>query len=303
MKTVLLQRLGSLKLAAIASIVVAALVMALKYLAYYWTGSVALYSDALESIVNLVTALAALYAIHVSSLPADRQHQFGHHKAEYFSAVLEGVLIVVAALVILREAYFALLTPRTLSALTEGLGINSVATAINWAWAAFLVRWGRQRKSPALVADGRHLYTDVVTSIGVLFGLALASVTGWHVLDPMLATVVAFNILWAGWKLMRESMSGLMDEAVTAEVSSLIRTLISANASGAIEAHDVKTRQAGRATFIEFHLVVPGNMTVAQSHDICDRVEAALEAALPGVHVLIHVEPEQEAKATGVPVV
>lgn len=298
-----LQRLGNIKIAAIASIFVAAFVMALKYAAYWWTGSVALYSDALESIVNLVTALAALYAIHVSSLPADRQHQFGHHKAEYFSAVLEGVLIVVAALMILREAYLAVLTPRTLSALVEGLGLNSIATAINWAWAAFLVRWGRKQKSPALVADGRHLFTDVVTSIGVLFGLALASATGWQILDPLLAALVALNILWAGWRLVMESMSGLMDEAVTAEVSRLIRSLISANASGAIEAHDVKTRQAGRVTFIEFHLVVPGDMTVAQSHEICDRIEGALEAALPGAQVLIHVEPEEEAKATGVRVV
>ena len=298
-----LQTLTRVKLAAIISIVVALLVMALKYAAYARTGSVALYSDALESIVNLITALAALYAIHVSSQPADRRHQFGHHKAEYFSAVLEGVLIVVAALVILREAYAALLEPRTLSALLEGLGINGVATAINAGWASFLVRWGRVHRSPALVADGRHLFTDVFTSVGVLAGLALATVTGWQILDPALAAVVALNILWAGWKLVMESMSGLMDEAVTADLSRLIRKVISDNASGAIEAHDVKTRQAAQVTFIEFHLVVPGDMTVACSHDICDRIEDALKATVPGAEILIHVEPEQEAKTTGVPVV
>ncbi|MDX2203494.1 MAG: cation diffusion facilitator family transporter [Hyphomicrobiaceae bacterium] len=292
-----------LKAAAVISIAVAMVVMGLKYLAYWRTGSVALYSDALESIVNLVTAVAALYAIHISSQPADRNHQFGHHKAEYFAAVLEGVLIVVAALAILHEAYGAFITPRTLGPMTEGLAINAVAMAINGAWATFLLRWGRAHRSPALVADGRHLFTDVLTSAGVLVGLGLATVTGWQVLDPLLASLVAVNILWSGWKLVTESMSGLMDEAVTADVARLIRRIISENAYGAIEAHDVKTRQAGPATFIEFHLVVPGNMTVASAHDICDRIEAALEKAVRGAQILIHVEPEDEAKATGVPVV
>lgn len=303
MKKSLFDKTGQLKLAAMASIAVAVAVMGLKYLAYWRTGSVALYSDALESIVNLVTAVAALYAIHVSSQPADRRHQFGHHKAEYFAAVLEGVLIVVAAIAILHEAYGALKQPRSLDSMGEGMVINLIATVINGAWATFLVRWGRSHRSPALVADGQHLFTDVFTSIGVLFGLSLATLTGWQALDPALAALVALNILWAGWRLMTESMSGLMDEAVTADLSRLIRKIISDNASGAIEAHDVKTRQAGPATFIEFHLVVPGAMTVAQAHEICDRIEAALQDAVHGAQILIHVEPEAEAKATGVPVV
>ena len=292
-----------LKQAAVFSIAVALVVMGLKYLAYWRTGSVALFSDALESIVNLITAVVALYAIHVSSQPADRRHQFGHHKAEYFSAVLEGVLIVVAALLILHEAYDAYVRPRALSAVLEGIGINAVATVINAGWCAFLITWGRRQRSPALVADGWHLMTDVVTSVGVLIGLSLATLTGWHVLDPALAALVALNILWAGWRLVTQSMSGLMDEAVTSELSRHIRRIISDNAAGAIEAHDMKTRQAGRVTFIEFHLVVPGGMTVAESHAICDRIEDALTAAVSGAQVLIHVEPEDQAKATGVPVV
>jgi cation diffusion facilitator family transporter len=298
-----LQAADKLKLAAVVSIGVAAAVMGLKYLAYWRTGSVALYSDALESIVNLITAGVALYTIHVAFQPADRRHQFGHHKAEYFSAVLEGVLIVVAALLILHEAYDAFLRPHSLSDLWAGMGINAIATAINAAWCAFLIRWGQQQRSPALVADGWHLLTDVVTSTGVLAGLVLATATGWQVLDPAMATLVALNILWAGWRLMRESVSGLMDEAVTAEVARRIREVIAANAAGAIEAHDVKTRTAGRVTFVEFHLVVPGAMTVAASHAICDRLEAALTEAVPGAEVLIHVEPEAEAKQSGVPVV
>ena len=292
-----------LKLAAIASIAVAVVVLALKYLAYWVTGSVALYSDALESIVNLITALVALYAIHVSAQPADRRHQFGHHKAEYFSAVLEGVLIVVAALLIFREAYDAFLHPRALSEPLRGLAINGLATAVNAGWSYFLLTWGRRQRSPALVGDGWHLLTDVATSVGVIIGLLLAMLTGWQLLDPALAALVAANILWAGWRLVRESVSGLMDEAVTGEVARHIRQVISDNAQGAIEAHDVKTRTAGPVTFIEFHLVVPGGMTVAASHLICDRIEEALRTAVHGAQVLIHVEPEEEAKATGVPVV
>jgi cation diffusion facilitator family transporter len=292
-----------LKLAAVTSIVVAGVVMGLKYAAYWVTGSVALYSDALESIVNLITAGVALYAIHVSAQPADRRHQFGHHKAEYFSAVLEGVLIVVAALLIFREAYDAVLQPRSLSEPVRGILINGLATAINAGWSYFLLTWGRRQRSPALVGDGWHLMTDVATSVGVIVGLLLAMATGWHILDPALAALVGANILWAGWRLVRESVSGLMDEAVTAEVARSIRDVISSNAEGAIEAHDVKTRMAGRATFIEFHLVVPGTMTVAASHQICDRIEQALQAAVHDAQVLIHVEPEEEAKQTGVPVV
>jgi cation diffusion facilitator family transporter len=292
-----------LRLAAIASIGVALAVMGLKYLAYWKTGSVALYSDALESIVNLITALVALYAIHVSAQPADRRHQFGHHKAEYFSAVLEGVLIVVAALLIFHEAYDAFIRPRAIEQPLQGILINGVATVVNAGWSYFLISWGRRQRSPALVADGWHLFTDVATSIGVLIGLGLVAATGWQMLDPVLAALVALNILWAGWKLVRESLSGLMDEAVTADVARQIRGVISANANGAIEAHDVKTRTAGRVTFIEFHLVVPGEMTVAASHQICDRIEEALKATVHEAEVLIHVEPEEEAKATGVPVI
>jgi cation diffusion facilitator family transporter len=289
--------------ASVGSIVVGLVVLGLKIAAYWMTGSVALYSDALESIVNLITAGVALYAIHVSAQPADRRHQFGHHKAEYFSAVLEGVLIVVAALLIFHEAYDAFLRPRALSEPLRGLAINGLATAVNAGWSYFLLTWGRNQRSPALVGDGWHLLTDVATSVGVIIGLLLAMLTGWQLLDPALAALVAANILWAGWRLVRESVSGLMDEAVTSEVARHIRQVISDNAHGAIEAHDVKTRTAGRVTFIEFHLVVPGSMTVAASHLICDRIEEALTKDVHGAQVLIHVEPEEEAKATGVPVV
>lgn len=285
---------------ATASIVVAVAVMGVKYLAYLKTGSVALYSDALESIVNVVTAVVALVTIRISARPADRRHQFGHHKAEYFSAVVEGAMIIVAALLILKESVEAFREPRTLTEPAAGLMISGIATAMNTAWSALLVIMGRRRRSPALEADGWHLATDVATSLGVLAGLALATVTGWVILDPLLASAVALNILYTGWRLTSESVSSLMDEAVDGDVARRIRAIISENANGAIEAHDLRTRHAGRATFIEFHLVVPGDMTVANAHVICDRLESAIGAAIDGAEILIHVEPEGEARHRGV---
>jgi cation diffusion facilitator family transporter len=293
------QRPDKLVLVAFGSIAVAAAVLGLKLLAAWQTGSAALYSDAMESVVNLATAVMALYAVRLAQRPADRRHQFGHHKAEYFSAVVEGILIAVAALLILQEAWSAFIRPRQLTALGEGMALNGLATALNGAWCVFLIVWGGRHRSPALVAGGWHLLTDVATSVGVLIGLGLAALSGWQVLDPALAAAVALNIVWVGWRLVRDSVGGLMDEAVPAEAARRIRAAIAANADGAIEAHDVRTRAAGRASFIEFHLVVPGHMTVAASHAICDRLEAALQEAVPGAEVVIHVEPEKEAKRQG----
>jgi len=281
---------------AIASIAVAVMVMAIKYLAYWVTGSVALYSDALESTVNIVTAVAAMLAIRVSSAPADRQHPFGHHKAEYFSAVFEGVLIVVAALLVLEAAWGAIREPREITAPALGLAINLAAAAINAGWAWWLISRGGIWRSPALAADGWHLIGDVVTSVGVIAGLALAAVTGWLILDPLLAAAVAINILWSGFTIMRQSMSSLLDEAASPEIQAKIRTAILVAGGGALEAHDIRTRHAGRATFVEFHLVVPGAMTVEAAHEICDRIEAAIATSVPGSDAIIHVEPDHKAK-------
>ncbi len=278
------------------SIVVAFGVMGLKFVAWWMTGSVALYSDALESIVNVIAGFAAFWAISVSHKPADRDHQYGHHKAEYFSAVLEGVLIVVAALLIMGEVWRSWQNPAPLEQAWAGLAVNGVAAAINCVWALMLIRVGRKDKSPALEADGHHVMTDVVTSVGVIAGLVGAVLTGWYFLDPLLALVVALNILWQGWKVITSSLDGLMDRAVPVEEHVRIRDIISANSKGALEVHDLKTRIAGRATFIEFHMVVDAHMTVGESHAICDRIEEALEAEIPSVRIVIHVEPEDEAK-------
>ncbi len=290
---------ATLKLA-VGSLIVGALVLALKALAWWLTGSVALLSDALESTVNVATAIAALVAIQVAAKPADATHPFGHHKAEFFSAVLEGVMIVIAALLILKEAYHGFTAPRSITAPVEGLLLNGGATVLNGVWAWMLVTRGRALRSPALVADGRHLFTDVLTSGGVALGIVLALVTGWWVLDPLMATLVAVNILWSGWKVITQSLSGLMDEAVPDEDLTRIREVISEHGGGAVEAHDLRTRHAGRATFIEFHLVVPGEMSVFDAHEICDRLEAALQHAIDGAQVTIHVEPEHKCKHSGI---
>lgn len=285
---------------AIGSIVVGFLVLGLKLIAWAVTGSVALLSDGLESIVNVATAIAALVAIRIAARPADARHPYGHHKAEFFSAALEGAMIVVAAALIFREAWAGILAPRAIDAPFEGLAINALASVINAVWCRVLIVRGRRLRSPALVADGHHLLADVVSSVGVAAGVGLAVATGWMILDPLLAGAVAVNILWSGWTVMRDSLSGLMDEAVGDDILAKITEIIAIEATGALEAHALRTRHAGRAVFVDFHLVVPGDMAVREAHAICDRVEAALAAAIEDAIVTIHLEPEGEAEHRGV---
>jgi cation diffusion facilitator family transporter len=295
-------RLGQATTLAIGSVVVAIAVLALKGVAWWLTGSVALMADALESIVNVAAAVAALVAVHYSSMPADDNHPYGHAKAEYFSAVLEGALIVVAALVILHECWGALQNPRAPEQAGIGLLVSGFASGVNATWALMLMRRGRALRSPALLADARHLWSDVVTSAGVIVGVGLVATTGILWLDPLLAALTAGNILVSGFRLLRESVGGLMDEAVPPPTMDRIRTIVAEQAEGAIEAHDLRSRHAGRFTFLEFHLVVPGAMTVREAHDICDRIEAALKSELLNAVITIHVEPEGKAKRKGVPV-
>ena len=192
------------------------------------------------------------------------------------------------------------MAPAPLDAPLEGLLINMGATVINGVWAWVLISRGRAQKSPALVADGKHLVTDVLTSVGVAAGVLLAVGTGWWILDPLLAALVAVNILWSGWKIVRDSLSGLMDEAVSDATLASIREIIATQADGATEAHDLRTRHAGAAIFIDFHLVVPGDTTVFEAHEICDRIENALKEKLEVTHITIHVEPEHKSKQTGI---
>ncbi len=285
------------------SLAIGLAVLGLKIVAWRLTSSIALYSDALESIVNVVTAAVALVAVSLAQKPADAALPYGYHKAEYFSAVIVGVMIVIAAILIFREAFLGFFSPKLPEATTVGLLISAGASAINAIWALVLVRHGRRVKSPALEADGKHLFTDVVSSAGVIIGLLLAVFTGLAVLDAVLAGLVALNILWSGWSVIRDSVGGLMDVATPPQTLKTIRDVIAANAEGAMEAHDIRTRQAGKMVFIDFHLVVPGMMSVDDAHAICDRLEARLLEAIKDVQITIHVEPEEKAKHTGIVVV
>ena len=282
------------------SVGIAFAVLGLKAAAWWLTGSVALLADALESVVNVAAAVAALLAVRLSAEPPDANHPYGHAKAEYFSAVLEGALIIVAAMLILNEAWGAWRAPRVPDVPWMGLAISVVATAINAAWAMTLRREGKALRSPALLADARHLFSDVVTSGGVVLGVGAVAITGILWFDPLLAALTAVNILFSGWQLLRESVGGLMDEAVEPALLARIRALMGQEASGALEMHDLRTRHSGRTTFVEFHLVVPGEMTVQEAHEICDRIELALKAELGTAIITIHVEPEAKAKHQGV---
>jgi cation diffusion facilitator family transporter len=284
------------------SLVVAGVVLGLKWWAFLLTGSVALYSDALESVVNIVAAGAALLAVLISRRPADRNHPYGHTKAEYFSAVLEGVLIVLAAAAIIREAWPRLLAPQPVPDLGSGLLVALSAMGLNAVLAWFLLSQGRRARSPALVANGLHILTDVLTSLGVVLGMGLAWLSGWWLLDPLLALAVVVNILWVGWRLVRDSVGGLMDEAIPehslAELQSSLNLALEGLATDGqvLEIHDLRTRRAGPRTFVEFHLVVPGTTSVERAHQICDQLEQVLRAHLDGIHVTIHVEPDHKAK-------
>ena len=282
------------KIAAV-SIVVGMAVFALKYVAWLMTGSVALYSDALESIVNVAAAIGALAAIHYAAQPPDAEHPYGHHKAEYFSAAFEGAMIMLAAFFIFREAWPVLFAPRAIDWNDPGLLVNAAAGVINAAWGSWLIRSGRNLSSPALEADGHHLWADVYTSIGVLGGVLLAAATGFYLLDPLLAMAMAVHILFSGFKLVKASTDGLMDAAPDDATMKKLRNVIAAHAKGAIEMHDLKARRAGSALFVDFHLVVPADMSVNAAHAICDRIEEGLANAFDEkVHASIHVEPEQE---------
>jgi cation diffusion facilitator family transporter len=282
------------------SIVVSVVVLVLKLAAWWVTGSAALFSDAAETVVNVAASILALFAIRLAAMPADANHPYGHDKAELFSAIVEGVLIVLAALAIFQEAWTAFWNPVPIEAPSLGLGLNGAATLINAFWAWMLFHSGRRHRSAALTADAHHIASDVVTSVGVFVGLGIALLTGLTWIDALVAAATGCYILISGSFVIRSSVGGLMDAAPAAEIVERIRRIVATHAEGALEAHDLRTRHAGRLTFLEFHLVVPGELTVSAAHAICDRIEAALKAEVEGLMITIHVEPEGKAKHKGV---
>jgi cation diffusion facilitator family transporter len=269
----------------------------LKGVAWLLTGSVGLLSDALESFVNLAGALMALWMLSLAEQPADEMHPHGHGKAEYFSSAFEGLLILVAAVSIGYTAVERLLHPRALEAIGAGLLVSVLASAINLGVARILLKVGKEHRSITLEADAHHLMTDVWTSVGVIVAVGLVALTGWDWLDPTIALAVAANIVWTGWQLMRRSASGLMDESIPEQdLNSITRTLDAYRANG-ISFHALRTRQAGRRSFVSLHILVPGDWSVKQAHDWLERIEADLRKAVPNCHVTTHLEPADDPRS------
>jgi cation diffusion facilitator family transporter len=285
------------KFPVVLSILAALVTLGLKGTAYGLTGSVGLLSDAAESLVNLVAAATALASLWYAAQPVDRSHTYGHEKIEYFSSGLEGILILVAAAGIAWYAIVRLMEPQRLEALDLGGALALAASLVNLVVARILLRVGRERGSIVLEADGQHLMTDVWTSAGVLVGLFLVWLTDWQVLDPVIALLVAANIVWTACGLLRRSFNGLMDHALPESEQAAVRAAIEARLEEGLHYHALRTRQAGNHRFADFHLLVPGAWSVQRAHDLSGQVEQAIQAALPGIEVTVHIEPVEEPAA------
>jgi cation diffusion facilitator family transporter len=276
------------------SLVAALVTITLKLGAWRLTGSVGLLSDAAESVVNLVAALIALWALTVAAKPPDEAHAYGYTKAEYFASGAEGFLILAAAVMIVVQAVGRWRNPQPIAAVGLGIAVSAAATAINAAVAVALIRAGRRLSSITLRADGRHLLTDVWTSAGVIAGIALVSWTGWLRLDPLIAAAVAINIVWTGWKLVRETGLGLLDRALPEpERQQITEALIPFQEEG-ILFHAIRSRVAGARRFVSMHVLVPGGWTIQRGHDLCEEIEAAVRKTLPNSSVFTHLEPRED---------
>lgn len=273
------------------SIAAALSTIGLKTGAFLLTGSVGLLSDALESVVNLVGAVLALIMLTIAARPADEDHAYGHSKAEYFSSVAEGTLILIAAAAIIFSAVQRLITPEPLENIGIGLAVSGIATLINLGTATVLLRAGRSYHSIALEADARHLLTDVWTSVGVWIGVGIVALTGWGRLDPLVALVVAANIVWAGGNIVRRSVGGLMDAALPETEQAAIRAVLQRYQAEGIQHHALRTRQSGARRFASVHVLVPGDWTVQRGHSLLEDLEHELCASVPNLTVLTHLEP------------
>lgn len=272
------------------SIAAAVGTMGLKGLAYHLTGSVGLLSDALESLVNLAGALMALAMLTAAARPPDEDHAYGHSKAEYFSSVLEGTLILIAAASIGVAAVNRLIDPQPLQKIGAGVAVSVIASAINYGVALVLLRAGKKERSIALTANAHHLFTDVWTSAGVVVGITAVHLTGWQQLDPLVALAVAANIVWSGYRLLRESVAGLMDRALPANEYAAVRAVLDAHVENGIQYHALRTRESGARRFVSVHVLVPGDWTVQRGHSLLEQIESDIRAAVPNVTVLTHLE-------------
>jgi len=269
----------------------------LKFLAYYYTGSVGLLSDAVEAFVNIFAALVALGVLTYSAAKPDREHNFGHEKAQYFSSGIEGALIFVAAGAIIWTAIPRLFAPQPIHQIGVGIALSVAAALANLACAWVMLRAARVYRSITLEADARHLLTDVWTTAGVLVGVVLVSVTGWLRLDPIVAIAVALQIVWTGWTLVARSFQGLMDRAVPDEERAVIVEVLETLHERGCDYHALRTRVAGAKSFVDVHILVPGKMSVQQGHDLVEKLENEIQSRLPHVEVLTHLEPLEDPKS------
>ena len=272
------------------SIGAALLTIGLKAAAYYFTGSVGLLSDAVESIVNLVGAVIALTMLTIAARPADEEHTYGHSKAEYFSSGIEGTLILIAALSIGGTAIQRLLNPKPIDQIGLGLAVSLAASIVNLIVGQVLLRAGKRANSITLEANAKHLMTDVWTSVGVIAGVGAVALTGWDRLDPIVALLVAANIIWAGFQIIQKSVLGLMDTGLPPEQQSTLQGVLEKYRQTGIEFHALRTRQAGTRAFVSFHVLVPGQWTIQRGHDLVEQIELDLRLALPNITVFTHLE-------------
>lgn len=282
---------------ALLSIVAACVTIGLKFGAYLLTGSIGLFSDAAESVVNLIAAIMALWMLTIAMRPPDHDHAFGHSKAEYFASGLEGMLIMLAAGSIIWTAWPRVLNPTPITRLDLGLGLSIFATAINGGVAWIIMRAGKRLRSITLQADAHHLFTDVWTTIGVIGGILLTKLSGWLVLDPLIAIAVALHIIWIGFRILRESGYGLLDSALPDEDQAVIEDILSRYRQRGLQFHALRTRVAGPRRFISLHVLVPGSWSVQKGHDLCETIELAIAAALPDSHAITHLEPLEDPAA------
>ena len=285
---------ASLKRYAWLSIAAALATILLKGWAWWITGSVGLLSDALESFVNLAGAIMALAMLTLAAMPADDNHAHGHGKAEYFSSAFEGFLIIIAAVAISYAAIDRLLNPQPIEAVGIGLAVSVVASVINLATSRVLMAVGKKHKSITLEADAHHLLTDVWTSAGVIVGVGLVWLSGWLWLDPVVALLVALNIVWTGWQLLHRSATGLMDVSIPEEDLRAIESVLDSYRRQGLDFHALRTRQAGTRAFISLHVLVPGKWTVQRGHDWSERIEADIRQVVTYAHITTHLEPKED---------
>ncbi len=282
---------------ALLSIAAAIVTIGMKTAAWKLTGSVGLLSDAVESLVNLLAAVVALWALRVAAQPPDAEHHFGHSKAEYLASAFEGLAILGAAIAIAVTAWKRIADPQPLENVGLGLAVSVGAGAVNGAVAMVLMRAGKRLDSITLRSDAHHLMTDVWTSGGVLVGVVLVKVTGWLVLDPIVALAVATNIVWMAGRILIETAQGLLDRTIPETEKKQLEAILARFRGDGVEVHSVRTRAAGPVRFVDMHVLVPGSWSVQRGHDLCEEIERAVSAAFPRASVLTHLEPAEDPAA------